>query len=108
MKNEFDPKVWNRLIYSKAHIATEIRAENVDNRKWVAIYPSDLEDYLFKIFEIELPKEIIENELDWFDDDEIKYKRYVKSEAELFYWLTEMDIKQSAFTTPWACQYPYH
>lgn len=105
---DFKPDIWCRLIDSKSHIATEVEPKTKQNRKWIAIYPTDKEDYKYRIFEIELPAKIIEQELDWFDDDEITKEYYVKNELELILQLQSLKINPSDFVLPYSCEYPYH
>ena len=94
---------------SNGCIATEVTPQFTQNRKWIGIYPlNEDERGKFKYIEIELPKNIIENDLDWFEDDEIKTTIYLKSIEELYQLLEEKKMDPQAFDVPWKFKYPYH
>jgi|SRR5690606_1126015 len=100
------PKVWNSLLTGN-HIAQEIDSNNKLNRKWIAIYQSDDEKYMYRVFFIELPKEILDNDYDWSEDEEVSEELYFKTEDELFFYLNNNEIDCSKFTYSWKCEYPY-
>lgn len=107
----FPIKVWNTLDMSDGCIATELNAQNSKNRKWAAIYPikdKDTQEMRFRYFEIELPREILEKDLDWFKSDEITSEVFLDSLDELYKLLAEKNIDPVAFDVPWKFNYPYH
>jgi len=99
-------KIWNSLLTGN-HIAQEIDSNNDLNRKWIAIYQSDNERYTYRVFFIELPKEILDNDYDWSEEDEISEELYFKTDDELFSYLKASGIDASKFTSSWKCEYPY-
>lgn len=103
-------KVWNTINMSGGCIATELQALYPDNRKWAGIYPLAVDDKRgsYKYVEVELPKRIIENDLDWFNDDEIKEEVFLKSLEDLYKLLDDKNINPLSFDVPWKFNYPYH
>jgi len=101
-----NPKIWNSLLTGN-NIAQEIDSIDKLNRKWVAIYQSDNKKYMYRVFLIELPKEILDNNYDWSEDEEISEELYFKNEDELFLYLKNEEIDCGKFTSPWKCEYPY-
>ncbi|WP_129020206.1 hypothetical protein [Edaphocola flava] len=112
MENEikFSMKVWNTLNMTKGCIATEVKPIKDENRKWIAIYPLDEGDNRgrYKYFEIELSRKIIDNDLDWFDQDEIKEEIFIHSLSELNTLLETKNLNPLSFDVPWKFNYPYH
>lgn len=107
---KFSLKVWNTLTMSRGCIATEIAPQYIENRKWASIYPLEEKDErgAYRYFEIELPKKIIEEDLDWFKDDEITEEVFVASLKELYDLLEIKKLNPLSFDVPWKFNFPYH
>jgi hypothetical protein len=107
---KFQLKVWNTLTMSNGCIAIEIQPHNSENRKWASIYPLEKGDErgIYRYFEIELPKNIVENDLDWFKDDEITEEVFVSSLDELYNLLETKKLDPLSFDVPWKFNFPYH
>ena len=107
----FPFKVWNTLNMSRGCIAAEVKAENPEkNRKWVSIYPLKKGDVrgLYRYFEVELTKEIIEKDLDWFQDEEITTEVFGHSLDDLYQLLESKKLSPSIFDVPWKSNFPHH
>jgi hypothetical protein len=103
----FKKEIENRLTISKKNIVAEIPSFNEENLKWVSIYPIDLNEYKFRVLILELPKNLIENDLDWFEDDEIEEEYFFENYDNLMIFLYERDLKPEIFDYPWNKNYPY-
>lgn len=107
----FPLKVWNTLNMSRGCIAAEVKAKNPQkNRKWASIYPLDKGDVRgsYRYFEVELAREIIEKDLDWFQDDEITTEIFVRSLDELYQLLELKELSPLIFDVPWKSNFPHH
>lgn len=105
----FPMKVWNVLNMLHSTIVTEIDASNPDNRKWISICPLKDRDERgkYRYFEVELPKDILEKDLDWGSEDEIIEERFLKSIHDIYTLLEQKNIDPHSFDVPWKFDYPY-
>ena len=103
----FKKEIENRLINSKKNIVGLIDPQSELNLKWVCIYPINKNSYQFKILVLELPKLYIEEDMDWFEDDEIREEYYFENYDELMIFLYEKGYKPEIFSYPWDTNYPY-
>lgn len=100
-------------------VAQELNSRSEEFRRWIAIFKfkpetspvkSDLQvktDWLYKIFDFEFRKSIIEGGYDYFSEDVINTKEiYYHSESELIEGLEKLQVDLSKFTYPWRCGYP--
>lgn len=84
------------------NIATELEASNSENRKWACIYALTKDDKrgLYRYFEIELPKKIVEEDLDWSEPMKITEEIFVRSLADLYQLLDSRGIDPLSFDAP--------
>lgn len=103
----FKTEIWNRLIMSKGDVSCEVKPKNSLNRRWIAIYKIDKEEYQFRYFDFEISKKNLENDWDWSEEEEISTEIFVKDEKELLIILEKEKININNFDYPWNNDYPY-
>ena len=103
----FKTEIWNRLLVSKGEVSCEVKPKNSSNRRWIAIYKIENDRHEFRYFDFEIGKSILENDWDWFEDDEISTEIFVKDEKELLIILEKDKINIIDFDYPWNNDYPY-
>lgn len=119
MNNDFLLPIRTALIRNGNLIARELNSSSEEFRRWIAIFKfkpetsrvkSDLQvktDWLYKVFDFEFRKSIIEGGYDYFSEDVVNQKEvHYNSETELIEGLEEMQIDLSKFNYPWKCDYP--
>ncbi|WP_027946821.1 hypothetical protein [Amycolatopsis taiwanensis] len=98
-------KVRNRLLMTKGVIAARREAGQADHYSWVWVLP--LRSGEFRVAAIEVPKDLIDNDECFFEDDMTRpYVKIVDSVDDVDHAVREAGVDPETLDAPWYSDFP--